>query len=146
MKVVMGIVVSLLVLVIGFVALIRFDVAGLGTEVIGPSLVNVPVLNMILPEMPEEVVDGEAEATYNFETVEEAIEILKITEKMLKEKGSEAEILSEQIVQLSAEVERLKIFENNQLQFQQDKEDFDTLIADSADNMDYKVWFEKNES
>lgn len=104
---------------------------------------NVPVLNMILPEMPEEVVDGEAEATYNFETVEEAIEILKITEKMLKEKGSEAEILSEQIVQLSAEVERLKIFENNQLQFQQDKEDFDTLIADSADNMDYKVWFEK---
>lgn len=83
MKVVMGIVVSLLVLVIGFVALIRFDVAGLGgTEVIGPSLVNVPVLNMILPEMPEEVVDGgEAEATYNFETVEEAIEILKITEK-----------------------------------------------------------------
>lgn len=141
MKVAVGIFTTLLVLLIGFAAVIRFDVAGLGTQVIGPSLVDVPVVNMILPEMPEEEVEGDV-ADYNFETVEEAVEILKITEKMLKESDDQAEILSEQITQLTAEVERLKIFEDGQVQFEKDKADFDALIAEESTAIDFKKWYE----
>lgn len=141
MKVAVGIFTTILVLLIGFAAVIRFDVAGLGTQVIGPSLVDVPVVNMILPEMPEEEVEGDV-ADYNFETVEEAVEILKITEKMLKESDDQAEILSEQITQLTAEVERLKIFEDGQVQFEKDKADFDALIAEASTAIDFKKWYE----
>jgi flagellar motility protein MotE (MotC chaperone) len=96
---------------------------------------------MILPEMPEET--EEDTATYNFETVEEAIEVLKITENMLKESGQEAEKLSEQITQLTAEVDRLKVFEGNQLQFEADKQTFDNLVASNAEAIVFKDWFEK---
>lgn len=141
-KIVRGIIVFIvivLILVVGVGAMIRFDVFGLGTQIVGPYIKDVPVLNLILPEMPEE--EGATEA-YNFQTVEEAVEILKLTEKMLKESGEEAEKISEQLTQLTAEVERLKVFEDNQLQFEADKAAFDQAIADAADPVDYKEWFE----
>lgn len=141
MKAVFGVLVTLLVAAIAFIALIRFDVAGLGTQVIGPSLVDVPILNMILPEMPVEESEETETQSYDFETVEDAVEILKITEKMLKEKASEAEILSEQVQQLSAEVDRLKIFEGNQLLFEQEKAEFDALVADAATPIEFEQWF-----
>ena len=80
---------------------------------------------------------------YNFETVEEAVEILKLTEKMLTEKDEEADTLNEQLTQLTAEVERLKVFETNQLQFEADKAQFDNLVATTPDAIVYSDWFEK---
>ncbi|PKM54065.1 MAG: hypothetical protein CVV00_09720 [Firmicutes bacterium HGW-Firmicutes-5] len=141
MKIVGGILVGLLVLAIALAALIKFDVGGLGTTVIGPVIKDVPVLNMILPEMPE-ISEEDVEA-YNFETVEEAVEILKITEKMLMEKSEEAENIGEQLSDLTAEVERLRIFEANQVQFQEDKAQFDELLATTPAAIVYTEWFEK---
>ncbi|MCF8018467.1 MAG: hypothetical protein K9L62_03590 [Vallitaleaceae bacterium] len=141
MKIVGGILVGLLVLAIALAALIKFDVGGLGTTVIGPVIKDVPVLNMILPKMPE-VSEEDVEA-YNFETVEEAVEILKITEKMLMEKSEEAENIGEQLSDLTAEVERLRIFEANQVQFQEDKAQFDELLATTPAAIVYTEWFEK---
>ncbi len=141
MKIVGGILVGLLVLAIALAALIKFDVGGLGTTVIGPVIKDVPVLNMILPEMPE-ISEEDVEA-YNFETVEEAVEILKITEKMLMEKSEEAENIGEQLSDLIAEVERLRIFEANQVQFQEDKAQFDELLATTPAAIVYTEWFEK---
>lgn len=143
-KIIRGLIVFLvimLILLIGAGALLRFDVFGLGTRIVGPYLVDVPVINLVLPEMPvpeEEETDG-----YVFETVEEAVEILKLTEKMLKESDEKADELSEQLTQLTAEVNRLKVFENNQLQFEADKGAFDRLVATSAEDIVYKDWFEK---
>lgn len=143
MKKVIGVLVALLVLIIAFSAMIKFDVAELGTRVIGPYLVNVPVVNLILPEMPVDEGEEVNATDYNFETVEEAIEILKITEKMLMESDDKAEILNEQITQLNAEVERLKIYESNQLQFEADKAEFDQLIVESSEAIDFKLWYEE---
>ncbi len=131
--------VVLLVLIVGVGAMIRFDVLGMGTKYLGPYIQNVPILSMILPEMP---VEEGADDTYNFETVEEAVEILQITEKMLKESDEKAEELSEQLEQLTAEVTRLSVFEANQLQFEEDKAAFDALIASSSDPVDFTEWFE----
>jgi len=141
LKIIIIIVAVLLVLIISAGALIRFDVFGLGTQVVGPIIKDIPVVNLILPEMPEEVIEG-SEGTYSFESIEEAIEILKITEKMLMESDEKAEKISEQLTQLTAEVERLKVFENNQRQFEEDKAAFDLAIATSSEALDYKVWFE----
>jgi len=142
LRIIIVLVVVVLILIIGAGAMIKFDVFGLGTGVVGPVLKDVPVLNMILPEMPEEVA-GDGTEAYNFETIDEAVEILKLTEKMLMESGQEAEKLSEQLNQLTAEVERLKVFENNQRQFEQDKTDFDALVATTPEGIVYKDWFEK---
>ena len=142
-KIIGGILVGLLVLAIAFAALVKFDVGGLGTTVIGPRIKDVPILNLILPEMPEEITSEEDIEAYNFATVEEAVEILKITEKMLMEKSEEAENISEQLSALTAEVERLRIFEANQVQFQEDKAQFDELLATTPAAIEYTEWFEK---
>jgi len=141
MKIVGGILVGLLVLVIAFAALVRFDVGGLGRTVIGPLIKDVPVLNLILPEMPD--VSEENQEAYNFATVDEAVEILKITEKMLMEKSEEAENIGEQLSALTAEVDRLRIFEANQVKFQEDKAEFDELLATTPEAIVYTAWFEK---
>lgn len=139
LKVVIGIFVTIIIIIIIVIALIKFDVGSLGTKVIGPKIIGIPGSELILPEMPVEEVGED----YNFKTIEEAVEILKITEKMLKETGDKAEIVDEQLLQLEAEVTRLKIFEANQVDFQKDKAEFDTWIVKQAKPADYKEWFEK---
>lgn len=134
--------VIIIVLIIGFIALLKFDVAGLGTEVIGPKLVGVPGASLILPEMPEEEVAEGEDTTVKYETLEQAVEIIKVTENLLKEKEEEAETLSEQITKLEQENARLKVFEDNYLQFESDKDAFDAFIASNSDSKDYSVWYE----
>lgn len=141
-KIIVLIIVILLILIVGAGAMIKFDVFSLGTQVVGPAIKDVPLLNMILPEMPEELSEADM-ASYNFETVEEAVEVLKITENMLKESAEEAEKISEQLTQLTAEVERLKVFEGNQLQFEADQKTFDDLVASNAEAIVFEDWFEK---
>jgi len=134
--------VVLILLIGGFIALLKFDVAKLGTEVIGPSIKDIPGASLILPEMPVEEVIVEGEETIGYETLEQAIEILKVTENLLKEKEEEAEKLIEQIDQLQAENERLKIFEANFVDFEADKEAFDSLIVAETDSSAYATWYE----
>lgn len=136
----MVVILIMLILAIGAGVLIRLDVRGLGTGVVGPYIKDVPVLNLVLPEMPVETL--EEDEGYTFVTVKEAVEILKLTEKMLKESNEKADELNEQLAQLTAEVERLKVFEHNQLQFESDKAAFDQMLASSAADLDYKEWFE----
>lgn len=133
---------ALAFLIIGvFIALVKLDVAGLGTRILGPSLKNVPVINMILPKMPE--ASEESTSNYNFASIDEAIERLKATEILLKEKEKEAEKLNETIKQNKTEIDRLKIFETSQLQFAKDKEEFDRLVAEQADKEAYMKYVEE---
>lgn len=137
-----GVIIAALII---FVLLLKFDVASLGTKIIGPSIQNIPGASLILPVMPvEEVVDPNAvDATQNYETLEQAVEILKVTENTLKEKEKEAEKLIEQINQLQTENLRLKTFEDNYIAFQADKAAFDTLIAEKTDSTTFIEWYQK---
>jgi flagellar basal body-associated protein FliL len=118
-KILLIVLVALLILMGVMIALLKFDVFGLGTKVIGPNIVGIPGASLILPEMPveEEIVDGEENLSY--QSLEEAGEILKVTENLLKEKEEEAEKLIEQINQLEKENERLKVFETNFVEFEE---------------------------
>ncbi len=131
----------LVVLIGGFIALLKLDVAGLGTKIIGPSIKDIPGASLILPEMPEEeIIEGEESNTY--ETLDQAVEILKVTENLLKEKEEEAEKLNEQIVKLQLEIERLKEFETSYLQFETDKANFDQMIVVGTDSNAFSKWYE----
>lgn len=142
LKIIIIFFVVLLLLVAGFIALLKFDVAKLGTEVIGPSIKDIPGATLILPEMPEEEVLEEGEEVIGYETIEQAVEILKVTENLLKEKEEEAEKLIEQIDQLEAENTRLKIFEANFTDFEADKEAFDSYIVAETDSSTFATWYE----
>jgi flagellar motility protein MotE (MotC chaperone) len=74
--------------------------------------------------------------------LEEAGEILKVTENLLKEKEEEAEKLIEQINQLEKENERLKVFETNFVEFEENKDAFDTYIAEKTSSEDFIKWYE----
>lgn len=139
----------ILILLIIFVLLLKFDVATLGTKIIGPLIQDIPGATLILPEMPvEEVVDPNSTdpnasiSAQNFETIEQAVEILKVTENLLKEKEQEAEKLIEQIQQLQTENQRLKTFEDNYVAFQADKAAFDAFIASETDSTSFIEWYE----
>lgn len=137
--------VILILLVAGFVAALKFDVAGLGTEIIGPQIKDIPFASIILPEMPEEeVFEGEEGAgdTVQYETLEQAVEILKVTENLLKEKEEEAEKLNEQLNQQQEEIDRLKEIEDQYLQFEADKAAFDQAIVDGTDSSAFATWYE----
>lgn len=144
-----GIVIFLVVLILltgGFFALLKFDVAKLGTEIVGPKLVSVPVVNKFLPEMPVDETDLLSEdenSQYSFETIEEAIESLKVTEKLLKEKEEMVEKLSVDLKSQEEEIARLEIFENNQVQFEADKKALDQLIVDNAGEKSFTEYVEK---
>ncbi len=142
LKLVVVFLIILLLFLAGFVALLKFDVAGLGTQVIGPKIQDMPFSSLILPEMPQEEVTNGDDETVTYETLEQAVEILKVTENLLKEKEEEAEKLNEQLNQLQAEVERLKEFEDAYLQFEKDKAAFDQYIVDGTDSTAFATWFE----
>jgi flagellar motility protein MotE (MotC chaperone) len=135
---------ALIIMAIVFILLIKFDIASLGTKVVGPLIKDIPGATLILPEMPiEEIIDeNTTDPTQNYETLEQAVEILKVTENLLKEKEKEAEKLIEQINQLQTENQRLKLFEDNYIAFQEDKAAFDALIAENTDSTTFIEWYE----
>lgn len=133
----------LLAVLIIFVLLLKFDVASLGTKVIGPLIQNIPGASLILPTMPEDTTTTTSDTGQTYETIDQVVEILKVTENTLKEKEQEAEKLLEEIQTLQTENERLKTFEDNYLAFQADKEAFDQLIATSSTPADFTEWYAK---
>ncbi len=101
--------------------LIKLDVGGFGTSVMTPLLKNVPVVNKILPE-PETTAD---EGGYEgYATIQEAVDYIKILELQLEAARSETSADGTTIAQMQAEIERLKTFESNQLEFQKIKNEF----------------------
>ncbi len=141
MRKAIGIIVLVLLLLIGaVVALVKFNVFGLGYKAGDMLGYDTPVISYILPAKPEE---EKSDSDYAFETVEDAMENLEFTEQMLKESKENADKLKEEVDRLNAEIDRLKKFEEQQLLFEQDKAAFDEYIANSFNEKDYLAWFEK---
>ncbi|MFP4697248.1 MAG: MotE family protein [Eubacteriales bacterium] len=128
----------------GFILLIKFDIGGLGNQVMRPLINDVSGLNVILPN---EIVndDEETKDEYTFETIEEAIEALKATEGLLSNKREEVKELNNDIERLVKEIEKLKEFEEKYVEFQGDKAEFDEKVVfnDKAPDINsYKDFYE----
>ncbi len=120
---------SLIVLVwIGILCLlIKLDVGGFGSSVLKPILKDVPVINKILPSeqmSPEEGGDVENEDTAGYKSLKEAVKQIKFLESQIEEIQSANTSYVDDIVTLKAEIERLKTFEDNQVEFQRVKNEF----------------------
>ena len=131
-------------------ALIKFDIGGFGSSVLRPILKDVPVVNKILPEPSEEQLAKEAEE--DAESDENQIATLSQAKDMIAKLQEENEklnknnkTLKEENGDLTKEIERLKVFEDNQNQFQSEKEEFyrEIVYGENAPDADtYIKWYE----
>lgn len=104
--------------------LIKLDVGGFGSTVLRPVLQNVPVVNKILPaeKMPGAGKNGDA--YYGYKSLEDAVEQIRRLELELENAQSGEASSNERMKELEAEIDRLRSFENNQIAFEDIKNEF----------------------
>lgn len=126
------------------VMLIKMDVGGFGSEVLGPVIKNVPYVNQILPDKVFEEESTEDDK-YVYETLEQAISRIKQLEIELAEAQLAAEGDAGYIAELeekAAELERMKVEEAD---FEALRESWyeEVVFSDEAPDIDnYKEYYE----
>ena len=129
--------------------LIKLDVGGFGSTVLRPILGNVPVINKILPaeKMPQSGsgdTEGEEEY-YGYKDLKDAVEQIKRLELELENAQSGNSSTEKRIQELEAEIARLKTFEDNQIAFENIKNEFynEVVYADKGPGADaYLKYYE----
>lgn len=118
--------VTIVIIIIWLLILVLFvktDVGGLGSNVFAPILKDVPIVNRILPNSAiTETTDEEEYLGYK--SLKEAVDQIKKLELQLEQANSGNSASLEEVAALKAEIERLKTFENNQVEFQRIKTEF----------------------
>lgn len=125
--------------------LVKMDVGGFGSNVLTPMLKDIPVINKILPT--ETGTESTKDKSYNgYSSIKEAVDQLAELEKKIEQLQNTNAAYSEQIEALKAEVQRLKTFEDNQVKFQQIKEQFyeEVVYADNGPGAEaYREYYEE---
>lgn len=140
------VIISLLIVIIWLVVfglLIKMDVGGFGSGVLRPILKDVPVIRMILPN--ETGSDGTGENVYEYASMDEAIARIKELEAQLSESEKSNTDDEDTVAQLQAEIDRLKVFEENQNAFEERVAQFDknVVFAEAAPDIEeYKKYYE----
>ena len=128
------------------VLLVKMDVGGFGSNVLTPILKDVPVINMILPSESTTETSKKEEAYGGYNSLKDAVEQIKTLEKQLDQAQSTNATYAEQIDTLKTEVQRLKTFEDNQVEFQKIKEQFyeEVVYAENGPGADeYRKYYEE---
>lgn len=121
--------------------LVKLDVGGFGSTVLYPMLKDVPYVNMILPEVKENVVDVQ----YPYATMEEAVKRIKELEVELSDALAAKNADGDMVAQLQAEISRLQKFEQEQSEFQELKTEFyqEIVFSDNAPEIEeYRRYYE----
>lgn len=128
------------------VLLVKMDVGGFGSNVLTPILKDVPVINKILPSESTTETTKNEEAYGGYNSLKDAVEQIKTLEKQLDQAQSTNATYAEQIDTLKMEVQRLKTFEDNQVEFQKIKEQFyeEVVYAENGPGADeYRQYYEE---
>lgn len=124
--------------------LIKLDVGGFGSEVLAPVLKDVPVINKLLPG--DAVIETTQEEAYNgYTSLREAVDTIKELELELERAQSQTQMDSTQIAEMKAEIERLKTFEEKQVEFERIKNEFyeEVIYAENAPGPEeYRKFYE----
>ena len=142
-----GAVIAIIIVIIWllvFALLIKMDVGGFGSNVMRPLLKDIPVINKILLNVSDDEVA--AQSGYRYKTLYDAIERIKELESEVALKDEQLGIDSELITELQNEVGRLRVFEQNQLLYEEMKKKFDeeVVFTDKAPDInEYKSWYEQ---
>ncbi|MCR4851549.1 MAG: hypothetical protein K5870_09855 [Lachnospiraceae bacterium] len=128
------------------ILVIKLDLGGFGSNVLTPILKDVPVLNLILPKSAEtSVAPGDEGAYGGYTDLKEAVDYIKELELELERANSANTGNTEDIAALKAEIERLKTFEDQQVEFQRIKTEFyeEVVYADKGPGIEeYKKFYE----
>ena len=103
--------------------IVKLDIGGFGSSVLKPILADVPVVNKILPGVPL-VETNDPESYGGYTSLRDAVEQLKTLEMEIDRLQTVNQTKDEQIALLSAEVQRLKEFEEKQVEFQRIRTEF----------------------
>lgn len=124
--------------------LIKLDVGGFGSGVLAPVLKDVPVANKILPS--DSVVTTDKEEEYGgYSSLREAVDYIRELELELERAQSASSTDSEELAQLRAEIERLRTFEDAQVEFERIKTEFyeEVVYADNGPGAEeYQKYYE----
>jgi flagellar motility protein MotE (MotC chaperone) len=126
-----------------FSVLIKWDVGGFGSTVLYPVFKDVPVISAILPNVKTQ--DAAADGDYPYDTLAQAVEQIKSLELQLQTAQDQITKDNDTVAQLNAEIERLKVFEQQQNEYQQLKAKFDEEIVfnnNAPDVSQYKAYYE----
>lgn len=124
--------------------LIKWDVGGFGSTVLGPMLKDVPYVNRILPDTVTEVMSTE-DSAYAFASMEEAVECIKQLEIQLAEAQNASTADAEYITQLEGQSAELARYRQEEANFEDEKMRFyqDVVFSDSAPDIEaYKTFYE----
>lgn len=127
-----------------FVGLIKLDVGGFGSSILRPLIKDIPVINAILPKASDEQLAYEN--NYPYQTIEDAADRINELEKQNKTLKKKNDTNADKIKELESEIARLKVFEDNQLAFEERVKDFETnvVLGDNApDIAEYKKYYEE---
>ena len=124
-----------------FALLIKWDVGGFGSSVLYPLLKDVPYVNKILPE----VNDPNKDDPYVYESIDDAVAQIKKLEKQLAKAKESSGDSDETISELQDEVARLKVYEQEQADFEEIRTKFyeEVVFGDKAPDIEeYKTFYE----
>lgn len=143
-KILSAIIVMLIILVwlVILCLLVKFDVGNFGSKVLRPVLKDVPIINKILPAASEDELVEESD--YNYSTLSQALARIKELETENADYATQVEELNTTVSDQNSEIERLKVFEDNQTAFQQSKDDFynEIVYGENAPSADtYIEWY-----
>ena len=119
--------------------LIKLDVGGFGSTVLRPVLKDIPVINKILPaEKMTGAGDSTQDEYYGYTSLKDAVEQIRRLELELENAQSGNAQTDQRIADLQAEIERLKTFENNQVAFEDIKNEFydEVIYSDKGPGAD----------
>ena len=123
--------------------LIKFDVGGLGSEVLRPVLKDIPVINRILPDVSEE--QEAYENAYPFDSMTEAQEYIKKLELEADKLREENDDYAFRQAEMQKEIDSLLHYEEEQEAFAKLREAFDREVVynDKAPSTDeYLKWYD----
>lgn len=126
---------------------IKLDLGGFGSGVLTPILKDVPVLNMILPNSASTTVvdDSQAGSYGGYTDLKEAVDYINELELELERAKASNNDSTGNIAELQAEIERLKTFEDAQVEFQRIKTEFyeEVVYADKGPGIEeYQKYYE----
>lgn len=142
---ILSILIALVIVIIWlafFSVLIKMDVGGFGSNVLSPILSDVPVINRILPGYAS----YQDTAGNTYKNLDQAMAKIKELEDQIASMDSTGTANSDYIASLEAENARLKVFEQEQKDFEKRVADFDEQVVfnDKAPTIDqYKAYYEQ---
>ncbi len=123
--------------------IIKMDVGSFGSVVLRPVLKDVPVINKILPDVTDD--DISSELGYRYKNLDDAIARIRELELLVAQYEASSDANALTIAELMATVERLKIFEENQVKYEELKKIFDEEVVfngQAPDIEEYRTWYE----